>query len=120
MLNKLKRDLVGLEDLLEHNILENFPSELDELSSHTRLNEVTDLAFENIALEGDTIFIKGSGELGVELQCGSDNDQARGDGVKINDNFPFDFELILEYNDEKKLQISEVKKLKIDTSSFFE
>jgi hypothetical protein len=115
-----KLKIADIEDLLTQNLIEDFPSELDELSTHTRLEEVTAVDIDEISIDGKTIFVKGDGVVNVELQFGSDGDQNRGDGHKGYDSFTFEFEITLEYNDDKELEIIEVDKLEVDTSSYYD
>jgi hypothetical protein len=96
------------------------PSELDELSTHTRPDEVFDIDIDEINISGENIFVKGDGVVSVELQFGSDGDQDKGDGLKSYDNFPFDFEIKLAYNSKKELEIIEVDKFNVDTSSYYD
>ena len=97
-----------------------FPDELDELSTHTRPDEITGIDIDEIKISGTAIFVKGNGIISVELQFGSDGDQKKGDGLKSYDNFPFEFEITLEYNGKKELEITEVDKLEVDTSSYYD
>ena len=115
-----KLEIVDIESLLTENMIEDFPSELDELSTHTRLKEITDVDIDEISIDGSSIFVSGDGVVSVELQFGSDGDQNTEDGIKNHDSFPFDFEITLEYNTEHKLKIVDVDKLKIDTSSYYD
>ena len=103
-----------------HYFHQDLPSELDSLSTHTRPDEVSDIDIDEINISSKSIFIKGNGVVSVEMQFGSDSDQNNDDGFKINDNFPFDFALTLGYNDENKLEIVDVQKVEIDTSSYYE
>lgn len=115
-----KLEIVNIENMLTQIMLEELPDELDELSTHTTLDEVSDIDLDEIIIDGKSIFVKGNGVVSVELQMGSDGDQKRGDGFKSNDNFPFDFNITLEYNDKNELHIIEIDTLKVDTSSFYE
>jgi len=113
-----KEKRLGIEDLellINNYIHNNLPSELDELSTHTRPDEVFDINIEKINISGKDIFVKGDGVISMELQSGSDGDQDKGD-FKTFDKFPFDFEFILTYNSNKELEITKVEKFKIDTS----
>ncbi len=114
-----KLEVSDIENLLTREMAENFPDELDELSSHTTIEEISDIDIDEINIGGKTIFVKGDGVVSVELQYGSDSDQDIGEGHKTNDSFPFDFELTLEYDNNNKLKIMEVNKLKVDTSSYY-
>ena len=117
---KKKLEIDIIEQLISNYIHNDLPSELDELSSHTRPDEITDVDIDEIRISGDAIFIKGDGVVSVELQFGSDGDQDKGDGLKTYDNFPFEFAMTLEYNNNKELEIVEVNKLVIDTSSYYD
>jgi len=96
------------------------PPELDELSTHTRPDEIFDIDIDEINISGKNIFVKGDGVISVELQFGSDGDQDRGDGYKTFDNFPFDFEVTLAYNSKKELEIIDLEKFDVDTSSYYD
>ena len=99
---------------------EGIPDELDLLSTHTSIDEIVDIDIDEISINGKSILIKGDGVVSVELQFGSDGDQVRNEGFKTTDNFPFEFELTLEYNVNQKLEIVDVAELTFDTSSFYE
>lgn len=115
-----KLEIEDIETLISNYIHNDLPSELDELSSHTRPDEVFDIDIDEINISGENIFVKGDGVVSVELQFGSDGDQDKGDGFKSYDNFPFDFEITLAYNSKKELEIIEVDKFEVDTSSYYD
>ncbi|MDR0603114.1 MAG: hypothetical protein LBG80_02275 [Bacteroidales bacterium] len=112
-----KLAIENIEELLFDYVLSNMPDELDELSTHTHIEEISDVDIDEIELSGNLNFVKGSGVVSVELQFGSDGDQDRNTGLKTSDKFPFVFELTLE-NKQEKLQIVDVKKFEVDTSSY--
>ena len=115
-----KLEIEDIETLISNYIHNDLPSELDELSSHTRPDEVFDIDIDEINISGENIFVKGDGVVSVELQFGTDGDQDKGDGFKSYDNFPFDFEITLAYNSKKELEIIEVDKFEVDTSSYYD
>lgn len=115
-----KLEIEDIETLISNHIHNTLPFELDELSSHTRPDEVFDIDIDEINISGENIYVKGDGVVSVELQFGSDGDQDKGDGFKSYDNFPFDFEITLAYNSKKELKIVEVDKFDIDTSSYYD
>ncbi len=115
-----KLEIEDIETLITNYIHNDLPSELDELSSHTRPDEVFDIDIDEINISGENIFVKGDGVVSVELQFGSDGDQDKGDGLKSYDNFPFNFEITLAYNSKKELEIIEVDKFDVDTSSYYD
>jgi Holliday junction resolvase len=113
-------EIEGIESIITSYILNENLSELDSLSTHTTVDEVTDVDLDEIKIVGNLIFVKGDGVVSVRLQFGSDGDQGRGDGHKTSDNFPFEFEITLEFSDDDKLRIIEVDKLEVDTSSYYD
>lgn len=114
-----KLEIDNLRQLILDEFLIDMPSKLDELSTHTRPEEVSDIEIYEIEILGKEILVKGDGVVSVELQFGSDGDQTRDNGLKTYDNFPFEFEITLEYNEKKELEIVDVYKLNIDTSSYY-
>ncbi|MFN8298324.1 MAG: hypothetical protein U0T75_04395 [Chitinophagales bacterium] len=114
-----KLEIEDIDTLITNYIHYELPTELDALSTHTRPDEVFDIDIDEINISGENIFVKGDGVVSVELQFGSDVDQDKGDGFKSYDNFPFDFEITLAYNSKKELEIVEVDKFDIDTSSYY-
>jgi Holliday junction resolvase len=116
-----KLEILEINELLFNYFIEDgIPDELDLLSTHTTIDEIVDVDIDEISINGKSILIKGDGVVSVELQYGSDGDQLRNDGFKTTDNYPFEFELTLEYNLNKELEIVDVSELTVDTSSFYE
>jgi hypothetical protein len=115
-----KLEITEIKNLLSEYLDNNIPGEIDALSTHPGIDEVTDIDIDEITVNGKSLFVKGYGVLNVELQYGSDGDQGRGDGYKTFDNFPFEYELTLEYDEQHKLKIKKVDKLEVDTTSFSE
>jgi len=115
-----KLEIDDFEILITNYIHSDLPSELDELSTHTRPDEVFDIDIDKINISGENIFVKGDGIVSVELQFGSDGDQNKGDGFKNFDKFTFEFEMTLAYNSKRKLEIIEVDKFEVDTSSYYD
>jgi|GEM_PF-558287 len=116
-----KQKRISIDDLSElifGHILNEFPNELSELATHVRPEQISDVEINAIQLKGAWIFVSGNGVVSVELQYGSDGDQVRGDGIKLHDSFPFEFEFTLTY-DNGRLTIDEVDRLEVDNSSFF-
>lgn len=115
-----KLEIDDIDTLINNYIHSDLPSELDALSTHTTPDEVYDIDIDEIKISGESILVKGDGVISVELQFGSDGDQDKGDGFKNYDKFPFEFEIILEYNLMRQLEITEIHKLYIDTSSYYD
>ncbi|MCL2144762.1 MAG: hypothetical protein FWH43_04635 [Endomicrobia bacterium] len=114
-----KLEIDNIESLLLNYIIHNLSDEIDELSTHSTIDEISEINIDEIQISEKSIFAKGTGIVDVELQFGSDGDQDRDMGFRANMNFPFEFEIILKYNN-GALQIDDVKKLEFDTSDYYE
>lgn len=87
----------GFEELLLNYLISNMPYELDEISTHTTVDNISDVEIHELHLkEKNVMKITGFGVIDVELQFGSGGDQRRGDGYIAFDSFPFDFNLEME------------------------
>lgn len=110
-------DIPNLEHLLFEHLIDNFPDDLDSLSSHTRITDVPDTTVDEVTVAEDgSIIAKGNGTVEVELEYGSAND----DRAVTEDVFPFNFEVTLQYNQNQELVLVNAKTIEIDTSSFYE
>jgi hypothetical protein len=105
----------GLEKKLCNYLMENFPSELDEISTHTQIEEVSDVSVSSIVLGPSTTEIRGTALVGVQLVYGSESDRENDSGAEMDDSFPFQFSLTL--NEDR--EIGEVEELTVDTSDFY-
>lgn len=111
-------EIQDIASLLTNEIIENLPDELDQLSSHTRVEDVSDVDIDQIVIDGKSIHVEGSGVVNVELQFGSDSDQNSDDGFKTEMSFPFTFVSTMEYNKSQVLEILE-SEIEVDTSSYY-
>lgn len=114
-----KISIDGIEEIFTNYLIDDLPSELDSLSTHTRLDEVLNVEIDKIDIENNLINIIGSGVVSVNLQYGSDYDQDTDIGNNFNDRYPFTFNVTLKVNN-SKLAIEDIDLLDIDTSSFYE
>jgi Holliday junction resolvase len=113
-----KIEVSDIEQILSDYFFNEMPEELDELSTHTRLEDVADVEIDEILIDGKEIFVKGSGVFNIEIQFGSDSDQNNDLGYKSNDTIPFEFDIVVEFNDNGELEVIEVNDLIVDTSSY--
>lgn len=96
--------------------MDEFPDELDELSTHTRLQSIEPFAIDTIKVYGQDIVLKCSGQVGAEVQYGSDSEQENKPLSTML--FPFVFEGTLSWK-ENGYSVTEVDFLRIDTGEFF-
>lgn len=122
-------------NLLEQNIYniitENNKvlSELDCLSTHTRIEDVSLQKIEIINIDYSTIECNANVLVEVELQYGSDGDVRRGDAIVMNSSYPVEFQSSIFIPnctlDKKELEqfllesFKENAQITIDTSSFY-
>jgi Holliday junction resolvase len=108
-------EIIGLEQLFYDHFINDTPEELNDLSSGTRIEEVSDIEIDELTINnGEDINVKGKGIVSVTLEWGPKDDNA-----EMDDSYPFTFEVTLSAAD-KKLQIIDILELKVDTSSFYE
>lgn len=113
-----KIEFDDIEPVLTDYFMQEFPSDLDELSTHTRIDEVHDVSISEISIEAGNLIIICTGMVGVTLQYGSDLDQEPGD-EPIYMSFPFNFRGTICY-DGKNYNVEHCDKLEIDTDAFYE
>lgn len=103
----------AIDDLILTVFSKEMPSELRDLATNTRIEEIESIAINTINVKNDKILVSGDGIVCVELHF----DKGTNDKLEQYERFPFEFELILNYND--TLKVTKVSKLKVDTSSFY-
>jgi len=114
-----KISIDGIEEIFTTYFVDELPSELDSLSTHTRANGVSNIEIDKIDVKNDMVYIIGSGVVSVNLQYGSDSEQDHDGRSSFNDRYPFVFNVTLRL-DHNILTIQEINLLDVDTSSFYE
>jgi len=106
-----------LENILFDYFTVEFPSELDALSTHIRMDSVYDVTINSIEVGGGEIVVSCNGSVSVSLQYGSDSEQEDDEPFVMS--FPFEFEGTLKYEDDS-YQIIDCKTLEVDTDAFYQ
>lgn len=106
----------GLNEILFEYFMDDFPDELDELSTHTKLQVVDSVVIDSIKVYGCDIILKCSGQVGVELQYGSDLEQEESQLSSMS--YPFIFGGTVTWKDDKYV-VTEVDYLRIDTGEYY-
>lgn len=105
----------GIEETLEHYFNNDMPSDLDCLSTHTRVVEVEQAVLTSIELKSlEEIEISGKSEVVVDLCFDNDDDHCD------TESYPFTFKGVWSFNDNRELELKELYELKFDTSSYEE
>jgi hypothetical protein len=115
---EIHRALEGVaRDALDEEMFSRTIQELDEISTHTTVKYTHIDDFELTHMGPTRIVFSASGSVDCKLQYGSDGDWARGDGARLDDNYPLTCEFEADISTPLDL---EVRKLQVDNSSFYE
>lgn len=109
-------EIEGLEDLLAEVVEDRCQSELSELSTHTRIAGVADVDLASVTIGTETIEVRGSASVEIELQFGSNSDIGKEQGFTSSEVVPLDFHLALSLD----RALREVLDLKLDLDSLLE
>jgi hypothetical protein len=104
----------GLETILFDYLTRTSFSEIEQLAPHISFTTIRGLNIDALTVTKDTIRVTGTGL--VDVQMGWSGDEKH-NGITINSDFPFYFNIILDHNFEIEPDSADIK---IDTSSFFE
>jgi hypothetical protein len=91
--------------------------ELDELSSHTQVNDAEVEKLEVVDIDPHIVTLKGRGTVYVHLVYGSASDERRGDGARTSAHYPFTMTINASTTDFTHLTTGITR---VDTSSFYE
>lgn len=105
----------GIEETLEQHFITEMPSDLDSLSTHTRVVEVEQAVLTSIKLKSlEDIEISGNSDVVVDLCFDNDDDHCD------TESYPFTFKGVWSFNGNRELELKELYELKFDTSSYEE
>jgi len=107
-------EIEGIDTIL-FNLLSEDIGDLDELSTHTTVEDVSDVVINSISIKKNRMQVRGSAVVSADLNWGSSSDAENGDGSSTSESFPLDFDVVLDGNLEVVEDI-----LNIDTSSYYE
>jgi hypothetical protein len=116
--NSPKRTLVeieGIEQIILEALQNSMPSDIECLSTHSRIEDISDLEFDSIYVKEGCVTCSGSFIVTVIMQYGSDSDMKNDSGWEFSESFVGTFKLELDEN--LKIESFEPN---IDTSSWNE
>lgn len=102
---------------VDDELLETTVQELDEIATHYQVEGCNIDKLKLLEMNATTIKFELHGSVDCQLQYGSDGDYARGDGLRVDDNYPLTCDLVADIADPLKLT---VEGLRVDNSSFYE
>lgn len=109
-----KIEIEGFETSLEDYFRLSMPSDLDELSTHTMIEEVEEVSIDNIEIKrGGLLLVKGKSEVLVELNYGSEQDN-----ISSYYNVPFTFQGIWIFDNKGQIKVKTLQSCIFDTSDF--
>lgn len=94
-------DFEGLEQIICEDLVNDLPSELDSLSTHTTIEDVDNVEIDAIRISDGIAILEGSGTINVCLQFGSNSDLRKNDGVEDADSVDFFFKLSIDMSSNK-------------------
>ncbi len=89
-------EFAGIENIIYQDLIDNFPSELDAMSTHTTIESVDNLDIETISVDGSVATITGAGTINVELQFGSRSDLHNGDAIIDSNSIDFFYKISID------------------------
>ncbi len=89
-------EYVGIENIIYQDLVNNFPVELDAMSTHTTIDSVDNIDIETITIDGNIANVTGSGTINVELQFGSMSDLHNGDAVIDSNSIDFFYKISID------------------------
>ena len=104
----------GLGELIQRYLYDNFPDVLDELSTHTHIEEVYIESITDICLKKAVIQVTGEASISVSLQYGSDREQEEED-ENIAFTFPMNYIAMVGWN----YEVIDME-YEIDVDAFYE
>ena len=110
-----------VSDAIDTEVLNTFMAdtigELDELSSHTQVNDAVVENLEVVNIDPHIVTLKGRGTVYVDLVYGSASDERRGDGARESARYPFTMTINALTTDFTHLTTGITR---VDTSCFYE
>ena len=86
----------GLDQIIYEDFLNDFPSEIDALSTHTTIESIEDIEIDSINISDNIAKLTGSGTINVHLQFGSRSELKNNDAVEDVGSVDFFFKLSID------------------------
>ena len=109
-------EIEDIDTILFDYFTNEFPSDLDALSTHTTIESIDEVAISSIYIDGPILKLKCTGTVSASLQYGSNSEQ---DEASFDISFPFEFEGTLRLM-EDGYKVVECDTLEIDTDAFYQ
>lgn len=90
-----------LDQIIYEDLLSDFPGEIDSLSTHSTIEEVSDIDIDSINISNGIAKLNGSGRMYIHLQFGSRSDFRNGDAIEDGISVDFFFKLSIDISSKK-------------------
>lgn len=91
----------ALDQIIYEDLINDFPSEIDRLSTHSTIEEVSDIEIDSINISNGIAKLTGSGRMYIHLQFGSRADLRNGDAAEDACSADFFFKLSVDISSNK-------------------
>ena len=91
----------SLDQIIYEDLISDFPSEIDRLSTHSTIEEVSDIEIDSINISNGIAKLTGSGRMYIHLQFGSRSDLQNGDAAEDACSADFFFKLSVDMSSNK-------------------
>jgi len=107
-------EIDGIDGILfDYFVSNGTPSDLDELSTHTIIDDILDVTINRIEISHEGIWIDCEGQVSVDMSYGSGKDEE-----SFGMTFPFFLKGTLQYKGDE-LKLDDVEEFRADTSEFY-
>lgn len=106
-----------INEVADQALTESVVQELDELSTHTLVDEVVAHDIRVVTIGPKEIEFRVNGTVYVQLNYGSGSDFRRGEGVSLSDKYPFSVRMAASVADMRPYTL---ERASVDNSSFYE
>lgn len=97
-------DFEGLDQIIYESLLDDFPGEIDSLSTHTTIESVEDIEIDSINISDRIVKLTGSGTINVHLQFGSRSDLKNSDAIDDVSAVDFFFKLSIDISNNEVIK----------------
>ncbi|MEO6669996.1 MAG: hypothetical protein ABIN36_11000 [Ferruginibacter sp.] len=117
---QLKQFLDGhIEEHMITSVVSNFFENVDRLAPHHSLNYSEVSAYHISEINDQEIIVDVSGHLHVTLEYGSNKERREGDGLDLEESFPFDTKIKYEIEEDFPSSNYEIEDYDVDTSEWY-
>jgi hypothetical protein len=112
-----KLEIDGFDSMLLTYFAKEIPDELTQISTYARVKKILSTNIDTMSMTKQGVLVIGEGVISVDLEFRSDTEK-NDYNKNLYEHFLFEFELLMNYNNQHVLEISEVRKMNVDISVY--